>query len=312
MKNALKAQALKLGFDDIGFAGVDGELPFQAEVLAAFQDGRFGPLDYLERTLKARLNLREVFPQAQSVIIVVKNYYTGDHPEGSHDKPKIARYAWGRDYHQWFKKRLSKLALMLGPEARTWIFNDTGPFLERAWAFKAGLGFIGKSAMFIHRGFGTWTLLGGFASDQVFEPDPPYEGPSCGSCTRCMDACPTGAIIAPRKLDARKCISTWTIERTLHADSLKLAPRNHSWVFGCDICQEVCPWNKFQHITTEERFAPLEGRIILNDQTFRQDLRGSALYRTRKSGLLTNFLRIRNTLSEKNLRMFVSTNLKAN
>ena len=152
------------------------------------------------------------------------------------------------------------------------ILNDTGPFLERAWAYKAGLGFIGKSAMFIHRSFGTWTLLGGFATDPELEPILSFEGPTCGSCTRCLDACPTEAIIAPATVDARKCIATWTIERTLHPEAIKMAPRDHTWAFGCDICQEVCPWKKFQKVTTEERFQPLLGRVILSSETFRQDL----------------------------------------
>jgi len=302
MKDALKKRARELGFDDIGFASTQGELPFREQVKAAFLEGRFGPLDYLDRTLEARLNIGEILPRAKSVIVVVKNYYTGDHPEGSENKPKIARYAWGKDYHQFFKKRLKILASLIGPEYQSRIFNDTGPFLERAWAFKAGLGFIGKSAMFIHRSLGTWTLLGGFATELEIEPDPSFVGPSCGSCTRCMDACPTQAIIAPGAVDARKCIATWTIERTLHQEALKNAPRNHTWAFGCDVCQEVCPWNKFQQISQEERFQPLLGRVILSSETFKQDLRGSPLHRTKKVGLLVNFMRIRKSLEEKNLR----------
>jgi epoxyqueuosine reductase len=306
MKEILKREALMLGFDDIGFASADGDILFKTQVQDAFNNGRFGPLDYLEKTLDARLDIKKIFPNASSVIVVVKNYYTGDHPANSEKMPKIARYAWGKDYHQWFKKRLKKLASMLGPQAQVWTFNDTGPFLERAWAHKAGLGFIGKSAMFIHRGLGTWTLLGGFATDIKFEPDAPYEGPSCGSCTRCIDACPTQAITASQTVDARKCIATWTIERTLHIDSIKLAPRDHSWAFGCDICQEVCPWNKFAQITHEERFQPMAGRVILSKETFKQDLRGSPLYRTKKSGLLVNYLRIKKSLAEPNLRILTN------
>jgi epoxyqueuosine reductase len=302
MKEALKHEAKKLGFDDIGFASALGEVPFKEQVEKAFLEGRFGPLDYLEKTLEQRLNLKKIFPDAKSIIIVVKNYYTGDHPKDSEHKAKIARYAWGQDYHQWFKKRLKKLSALVPNPHRSWLFNDTGPFLERAWAAKAGLGFIGKSALFIHRSFGTWTLLGGFVTDFELEPDPSFVGPSCGSCTRCLDACPTGALIAPHTLDAKACIATWTIERPLHSDAFKLAPRNHGWAFGCDICQEVCPWNKFQQITTEERFQPIYGRVFLNNDTFKQDLRGSPLYRTKKAGLLVNFLRIRKSLSEPNLR----------
>lgn len=293
--SVLKETAHSLGFDDLGIASVDGELPFISNVMDAHDNGRFGPLDYLYRTYEARLNLRSVFPEARSVIVVVKNYYTGDHAQ--ENKPKIARYAWGGDYHHWFKKRLRKLSSLLaeeyGESTRTWIFNDTGPFLERAWAVKAGLGFLGKSAMFIHRRFGTWTLLGGVVTNLVLPTSKVYEGPTCGSCTRCIDACPAGALIAPHTLDANRCISTWTIEKSLHKDAFLKAPRDHDWGFGCDVCQEVCPWNKFEQITDEERFQAIKGRVFLDKDTFTQDLRGSALNRTKKAGLLANYLRVR-------------------
>jgi len=302
----LKDYALDLGFDDLGIASAEGPLPFTNQVDLALLEGRFGPLDYLERTLAIRLDLKLKTPKAQSVIIVVKNYYTGDHPPSPRKQAKIARYAWGKDYHQWFKKRLLAfkpfLAELAKEEVGFWPFNDTGPFLERSWAHKAGLGFIGKSAMFIHRNFGTWTLLGGFATDLRLLPDQSYQGPDCGSCTRCLDACPTKAILSPRKVDAKKYISTWTIERPLHESAMDLAPRHHDWGFGCDVCQEVCPWNKFQKVTKEERFSPIPGRMFLTKETFEQDLRGSPLHRSTKAGLLANFLRIRKTLKEENLK----------
>jgi epoxyqueuosine reductase len=309
LSTKLKAFARNLGFDDVGIASVDGDLPFIDEVALAHRDGRFGPLDYLEKTLSARLGLRTVFPEAKTVVVVVKNYYTKDHkdydPQAS-KRAKIARYAWGKDYHQWFKKKLKAFKPFLeevtGQEVKVWPFNDTSPFLERAWAFKSGLGFIGKSAMFIHRGLGTWTLLGGVATDLAVTPDKPYSGPDCGSCTKCMDACPTKAIIKPHTLDANKCISTWTIERPLHPLAFEKAPRDHSWAFGCDICQEVCPWNKFQSETHEERFQPMPGRIFLTKETFEQDLAGSPLYRSRKAGLLANFLRIQKSLEHANMK----------
>lgn len=308
----LKDFALSLGFDDMAIAAVDGDLPYMNEVAAAHEAGRFGPIDYLERNLSTRLDIRKSWPQARSVVVVVKNYYTGDHGPDADGHAKIARYAWGKDYHQWFKKKLRAFEPWLNDRTDQpiwfWAFNDTGPFLERSWAKKAGLGFIGKSALFIHRKYGTWTLLGGFATDLDLEPSAPYTGPDCGSCTRCIDACPTSALIAPHTLDANRCISTWTIERPLHSDAFAKAPRNHNWGFGCDICQEVCPWNKFQQITTEERFAPISGRVYFNDETFTQDLRGSPLYRAKRSGLLANYLRIRNSLAVPSLKILSGRN----
>lgn len=315
LSHRLKSFAIKTGFDDVGIASVDGDLPFVDRVLAAHHEGRFGPLDYLERTLSARVDLRSVFPKARSVVVVIKNYYTGDHEIQPDTKAKIARYAWGKDYHQWFKKKLRLfqpfLASETGADVTVWPFNDTGPFLERSWAHKAGLGFIGKSAMFIHRNFGTWTLLGGFATDFELLADLAYQGPDCGTCTRCMDACPTKAITAPHTVDARLCISTWTIERPLHETAINLAPRDHQWGFGCDVCQEVCPWNKFQKPTTEERFQPVLGRVFLTKETLAQDLRGSPLYRSRRAGLVANFLRIRKSLTEKNLKIFMSKGVQS-
>lgn len=310
LSQSIKNYARELGFDDVGIASVDGPLPFADQVLKAHADGRFGPIDYLERTLDARLNVRSAFPEARSVVVVVKNYYTGDHD--SHEaKAKIARYAWGKDYHQWFKKRLRKfepfLKTALSDDVKFWLFNDTGPFLERSWAFKAGLGFIGKSAMFIHRDLGTWTLLGGFVTDVELAFDAAYQGPSCGSCTKCIDACPTNAIIAPHTVDARKCISTWTIERPLHQSSVDNAHRDSAWGFGCDICQEVCPWNKFEKTTTEERFKPMPGRVFFTEETFNQDLRGSPLFRSSKVGLMVNYLRIKKSLADKGVKIFRAT-----
>lgn len=310
----IKNFALSIGFDDVGIAAVDDALPFVKDVAQAAQEGRFGPIDYLYKNLDIRLDVRAQFPAAKSAIVVVKNYYTGDHID--HDEkaslmPKIARYAWGKDYHQWFKKKLGLLKSFLESQEcspiKVWQFNDTAPVLERAWAHKAGLGFIGKSAMFIHRRFGTWTLIGGMFTDLVVKPDQSYQGPDCGSCTRCIDACPPKAIIKPRMVDARKCISTWTIERPLHPEALFNAPRNHTWAFGCDICQEVCPWNKFQTVTKEPRFTPLMGRIFLSRQTFEQELQGSPLYRSKKAGLLANFLRIQNSLRDGNVKQLMGS-----
>lgn len=311
IKQKIKKISLELGFDDLGFASATGELPYSTNFEKALEENRYGPLDYLKQTHQIRSDILKFFPDCKTVLIVVKNYYTADHPQNISDEkmPKIARYAWGKDYHQWFKKNLKKLALSLdnivGVQTNFRIFNDTAPVLERAWAQKSGLGFIGKSSLFIHRKMGTWTLLGGIAWDYPLPNDPAYSGPDCGKCTKCIDACPTNAIVEPRKVDASKCISTWTIERPTHPDSIKFAFRDHEWAFGCDICQEICPWNKFKQISTEERFKPSPERIFLTRATFEADLRGTPLNRARKSGLLVNFLRIRKSLNQANLKLIM-------
>ncbi len=300
--------ALNIGFDDVGIADAKSEIVDNNIINYILENNLLAPLNYLKNNINIKTDINSLFPGVKTIIIVLKNYYTGEFPKTPDKKAKIARYAWGKDYHQWFKKQLVSLASHLGdllpPGHQVWHFNDTKPVLERAWAQKAALGFIGKSTMLISRKFGTYTLIGGLATDYILPPDGPYNGPDCGTCTRCIDACPTGAILPEGYiLDGQKCIATWNIEKSLSKEAIKLAPKNHDWGFGCDICQEVCPWNKFKIITNEERFAPILGRMFFTKETFTQDLRGSPLNRPRKSGLMANFLRIRKTLDEPNLRI---------
>lgn len=310
LKNSIKNLALSLGFDDVGIASVHGDLPHVNNFRQAEQEGRFGPLDYLYRTKEQRCDILSVFPEAKTVIVMLKNYYTGDHSEEiSHHRFKIARYAWGKDYHHWFKKQLKLFALslakLIGKDIKHFIFNDTSPVLERSWAVKSGLGFIGKSSMFISRKMGTWTLIGGLAIDFYVPEDDPYDGPNCGSCHKCIDQCPTKAIIKPYQVDARKCVSTWSIERPLHPSVFNSShDGSQSFVFGCDICQEVCPWNKFQVKTYEERFKPLSGRVFFTKETLTQNLAGSPLYRSSKPGLLLNYLRIRQSIKKQNCKVY--------
>lgn len=304
----IKQLALDLGFDDVAIADSDNDIVDSDKINYILNNNLIAPLEYLKTNFKQRKNINILFPSTKSVIIVLKNYYTGDFPESSQKKAKIARYAWGKDYHQWFKKQLTffeeKVKKLLPAPAMVWHFNDTKPVFERAWAHRAGLGFIGKSTMFISRKLGTYTLIGGLGTDYQLAQDHSYMGPDCGSCQKCIDACPTKAILPNGyMIDGNKCIATWTIEKSLSKEAIQLAPKNHNWGFGCDICQEVCPWNKFKIITNEERFAPIDGRVLFTKETFKQDLRGSPLNRPRKSGLMANFLRIRKTLTEPNLKI---------
>jgi epoxyqueuosine reductase len=295
LKTWLKSRALELGFDDIGFADASKTTPHGKAFLHYMEEGRHGPLDYMERTQDVRADIQNFLPGARSVIMLVKNYFRGHH-EDSATQPaeqgaKVARYAWGKDYHNWFKKRLRKLRIEFlqkaGANADARVFCDTSPVLERSWAAAAGLGFIGKSNLFIHRRYGTWTFLGGMVCNQAFAPDKPAPTSLCGSCTACLDACPTGALIGPRQLDARKCLTTWNVERPWLQDAD--AFDGHGWAVGCDICQEVCPWNKFENLTNEPHFDPLPGHQFLTTQTVPSDanaLIGTPLLRPGRHGLL--------------------------
>ncbi len=296
----LKQLASELGFDDCGIARADQGTPTSEHFLGAMGAGFLDPLDYMQRTADVRADVQTLLPGAKSVVVFVKNYYAGDHHQHVAASElvgaaKVSRYAWGGDYHHWFKKRLRKARRAIqerfGEHIRVHIFNDTGPVLERAWAERAGLGFIGKSGMFIHRKFGTWTFLGGFVSDLELAPDKPSAQQYCGSCTACMDACPTNAIVEPRRIDARRCLTTWTVERPLHqrADDPEL--RGHGWALGCDVCQEVCPWNKFQALTLETRFLPFPSRVALKSGDIKGDLAGTPMARPKKEGMARNVRR---------------------
>lgn len=288
----LKEYVLSLGFDDVGFADARAGTPYQNNFLSAIREGRHGPLDYMEKTAEERADVLQLMPGARSVMIVVKNYFPGDHPEAKEGEAKVSRYAWGGDYHHWFKKRLrkvrSEIHSRVNPEANVHIFNDTGPVLERAWAERAGLGFIGKSAMFIHRRFGTWTFLGGLVTDMEIAPSKPEARQMCGSCTACIDACPTGAILAPQTVDARLCLTTWSVERPTHPAAPLTLLQGSGWALGCDICQEVCPWNKFETPTSESRFLPRPGQVMLSRDQLPSETQGTALARAGQVGLKLN------------------------
>ena len=291
----IKDLSLSHGFDDVGIASAREGTPYQTEFLEAITQQRHGALDYLEKSAASRADVLHLMPTAQSVITVVKNYYPGDHEQVAADEAKVSRYAWGGDYHHWFRKRLRKMRLEIrnrfGDDVKIHIFNDTGPVLERGWAEKAGLGFIGKSSMFIHRNFGTWTFLGGFVTDLELVPDKPFAKQMCGTCTACIDACPTQAIISPQKVDARRCLTAWNVERPLHEEADQDFLQGHGWAVGCDICQEVCPWNKFEKLTNEDRFKARPGQTQLKAGQELGDIRGTALARAGHEGLTRNVQR---------------------
>ena len=291
----LKTQLLLLGFDDVGIAPAQEGTPYQSEFLDAILEKRHGPLDYLERTALERSDVLKLMPEAKSVVVVIKNYYTGDHGEVPEGFAKVSRYAWGGDYHHWFKKRLQKIRSLihqnLDSGAKIHIFNDTGPVLERGWAEKTGLGFIGKSGLLIHRNYGTWTFIGGFVTDLSLRADKPTAKSLCGTCTACMDACPTRAILSPKKVDAGKCLTTWNVERPLLKEADKVEFKGSGWAVGCDICQEVCPWNKFEKITEEPRFQRREGHDLISIASIPKETAGTPLARPGQEGLLVSVQR---------------------
>lgn len=290
----IKQKALELGFDRVGIA------PAEPAPHAFFLDqwlsvGFAGKMEYMERNKEKRKDPREILPNARSVICVLLNYYVEAPPPPVKELyGRVARYAWGEDYHQVMKEKL--LILLKSVESLTHgkAYVDTGPILERDFASRAGLGWIGKHTNLIHRELGSWVFLGEIVTDAELEYDEPVKE-GCGRCFQCIPACPTGAIVAPYKLDSRRCISYLTIE--LRGSIPKeLRPLIGSWVFGCDLCQEVCPWNRRAKITKEERFRPARGLpfpdlialLNIGEEEFRQLFRNSPLKRAKRHGIRRN------------------------
>jgi len=253
---AIKAEALRLGFIACGITDLD-PVPHGEALDRWLKSGYGGNMRYLHRQAKKRKNPQLADRDARRAVIVLDNYYYADEPDPV-EAPRIARYARGEDYHRVTFARLEQLATFLREHgalvARP--YADTGPIAERELAQRAGLGWIGKNTMLLRPGTGSWFFIGSVLTDLALEPDPPFDTDHCGSCTRCLDACPTGAFVAERVLDATRCISYVTIEQKGEIPA-PIGERLEGWAFGCDICNEVCPWNqRFAAPSRIPEFAP--------------------------------------------------------
>jgi len=237
----IKSQAQNLGFDLVGIAPAQ---PLEAESLRLrewINRGYHATMKWMENRMEEREDVRNYFSEAKSIVSVAINYFHGT----ANTNLKISNYAWGDDYHDVVKRKLRKLVpniQKVKPEVRGLVCVDTSPVLEKAWAQRAGLGWLGKHTNFITRDYGSWLFLGELILDIELDYDLPFDEDMCGTCTACIDACPTSAL-SDYVLDARSCISYHTIEnRGELPDEFK--NQLNGWIFGCDICQEVCPWNK--------------------------------------------------------------------
>ncbi len=287
----------ELGFDLVGIAAAEQLVDDDRRYRQFLAAGRHGSMDWLARNLERRGDVRELLPSARSVVVVARNYFT---PHAHHpDTAKISRYAWGRDYHKILPKRLELLEQrirQLVPDAKSRHYVDTGPVLEKAWAVRAGLGWLGKHTNVITRSHGSWVFLGVLITSAELIPDNPI-GDFCGTCTLCIDACPTDAIVAPYQLDATRCLSYVTIEQK-PKDEIPpdFADRMEGWAFGCDICQDVCPWNSFEQPTDEADFEPRAGVLELTarrlagmtDEEFLERFAGSPVMRAKAAGMRRN------------------------
>lgn len=293
LTEAIKAKALALGFDLVAVGRADP--PEHADSFRRWiEAGHAGTMGYLERRLPERVDPRRVLPDARSVVTVALNYYQGEAEDRSW-KP-VARYAWGRDYHDVMTPRLETLAQYIveaaGASGKCYV--DTGPILERDLAARAGLGWVGKNTMLINPSLGSWFFIGVLLTTADLVVDAPLAD-RCGTCRACLDACPTGAFVDAYVLDARRCISYLTIEHRGPIDA-GLHRGMAGWQFGCDVCQDVCPWNRKAPTTRHPELGPetaYPGADIvsrLDDAAMRETFRGRALLRAKPAGLRRNAL----------------------
>ncbi len=295
----IKTQAKSLGFDAVGIAPATA-LTEEADRLQTWLSaGLHAEMAWMATHADKRPNPQALLPGAQSVVCVGLNYFSA--PSEVAPGLKVARYARGRDYHKLIRKRLTQLLKRIQervPEARGRAITDSAPLLERAMAVRAGLGWQGKHSNLITRSHGSWLLLGELLLTLELAPEPHPVPDLCGRCRRCIDACPTQAIAPPYTVDANQCIAYWTIEAPPETPiPAPVADNMQGWVFGCDICQEVCPWNlKFQQSATDSAFAPRpwlntltpDGLLTLDEATFEQNAAGTPLRRTGLTGLQRN------------------------
>lgn len=298
----IKQAARELGFEAVGVASIE-PLTRDGNALQEWcEDGFAAGMDYMTRKPDLHASPAVLVPYARSVITLAIDYYAAAPPfEHEHRYGRVARYAWGRDYHDVVKPRLIELAgrieHLAGRRIHARCFVDAVPLLERAVAARAGLGFFGKNTNLLQPRRGSWFFLSEILLDLELPAEPCEIKVSCGSCHRCIDACPTNAFAAPYRLDSRRCISYLTIENK-GAIARELRPAIGEWVFGCDVCQDVCPFNRFASETAWPELGPEAGAgprlnlaevlSITSDGEFRARFRGTPLMRPKRRGLLRN------------------------
>ncbi|MBS0029137.1 tRNA epoxyqueuosine(34) reductase QueG [Chitinophaga sp. 22321] len=292
----IKELARELGFDHCGIAKAV-QLDDDARRLETWLNkGMHGNMQYMENHFDKRIDPRKLVDGARSVITLLFNYFPS--AQQREDAPRISKYAYGHDYHEVIRAKLKTMLLRMqeriGPvQGRG--FVDSAPVLERAWARRSGLGWIGKNGNLIHKQAGSFFFIATLITDIELE----YDGPVadyCGSCTRCLDACPTEALVAPGVVDGSKCISYFTIELKEQLIPEKMKGQFDNWMFGCDTCQDVCPWNRFSKAHQEAEFSPIPAILNfttrdweeLTEEAFKNIFRHSPLKRSKFAGIRRN------------------------
>ncbi|MFT3903730.1 MAG: tRNA epoxyqueuosine(34) reductase QueG [Niabella sp.] len=305
-KNTLfiKQQAARLGFDHCGIAKAR-QLDEDARKLEAWLNkGMNGEMRYMENHFDLRIDPTKLVPDAKSVITLMINYYpsTVQHTDG----PKISKYAYGKDYHEVIRAKLNELLYCVQEQigqVNGRGFVDSAPVMERTWANKSGLGWIGKSGNLLTKQGGSFFFIATLITDLALEYDDPFVKDFCGSCTKCIDACPTHAILPNRVVDGSRCISYFTIELKNQIIPDEMRGKFDNWMFGCDTCQDVCPWNRFSKPTQELAFTPIPQVMdlstrewkLMTEDAFRKVFKDSPIKRAKHAGIMRNLAFIQTT-----------------
>ncbi len=293
----IKAEAMRLGFMSCGIAKAEFLEEDAPRLESWLKKESHGEMSYMENHFDKRLDPTLLVDGAKSVVSLTLNYFTNERQLDS-NAPKISKYAFGTDYHSVIREKLQALMAFINDnigEVGGRCFVDSAPVMDKAWAQKAGLGWRGKNSNLISKQAGSFFFLAELIIDLDLAYDSPFPTDHCGSCTRCIDACPTDAIVAPYTVDGSKCISYLTIELKNEIPT-EFKGKMENWMFGCDICQDVCPWNRFSTTHNEENFLPKESLlgltktelIDMTDEVFKQVFKNSPVKRTKYSGLKRN------------------------
>jgi len=296
----IKEKARELGFELVGIVPAEPLVEERSRLDEWLARGYHGEMSWMARDSSSlRTDPRELFPGARSVVVVAKNYYTAAQHSDSADTGKVSRYAWGDDYHEVLAAKLRALLTAvqsIQPTTDGKVCVDIQPMMDKAWAARAGLGWVGKHTNLITTEYGSWVFIGELILNLELDYDRQVVVDHCGSCTLCIDACPTGAITEPYVLDSNKCISYATIELRAPELPQEICENLSGWFYGCDICQDVCPWNRFEEVTTDPAFQPREGNVNallsrvleLTPEAYAERFRGSAMKRAKLAGLQRN------------------------
>ena len=298
----IKQEARRLGFMSCGIAKAV-QLDDDARRLEKWlSKGHQGNMQYMENHFDLRIDPAKLVPGAKSVITLLLNYYPS--AEQQPDAPHIAKYAWGTDYHYVIREKLNQLLAYIKEhigdvDGRG--FVDSAPVLERSWAVRSGLGWVGKNGNLLTRHAGSFFFIATLITDLDLAADAPFTTDHCGTCTRCIDACPTQAIVSPTEVDGSKCISYLTIELKDALIPDEFAGKMQGWMFGCDVCQDVCPWNRFSQPNTEPHFTPIPEVLNLSlsqweemsEEAFRKTFKSSPMSRPKWKGIRRNIKAIK-------------------